>query len=348
MGELIPHSRPSLGPQEAAEVQRVVLSGLIAQGAEVEQLEQEIGIGLRVPYVSAVAHGTGALHLALLGMGAMAGKEVILPSYSCASLLNAVVYTGATPVLVDCLTQVPDIDLGEVSARMSEKTAAVIVPHLFGRVVDLSAFVRPGLLLEDGTHSLGADCVGQVGAACAYSFYATKMLAGGEGGAVTTATKKIHATVQDSRSYDQRPHWKLRFNYKMTDLSAAMLRVQFTQLAVFLQRRRALAAFYRQALDKVDGVVLPPVQKGEVCYRFVVRLPGRSLERVQRALLELGVSSARPVWRTLHQCLKLSARSFPNSQRWWRETLSIPIYPALSDLQAERVAECLRIATLRN
>ena len=115
----IPHSRPLLGVEEAAEAQRVVLSGMLAQGPEVAALESELAIATRLTRVAALAHGTGALHLGLLALGAGPGKEIILPSYSCVSLLNAVAYTGATPVLVDCCQDVPDIDVGSVLASQT-------------------------------------------------------------------------------------------------------------------------------------------------------------------------------------------------------------------------------------
>jgi perosamine synthetase len=339
---LIPHSRPFLGHEEAAEVQRVVLSGMIAQGAEVEHLERELAERFECPLACCVAHGTGALHLSLLGLGAGPGKQVVLPSYSCASLLNAVVYTGAEPVLVDSLADVPDVDLSKIA--VGPDTVAIVVPHLFGRTVPLQSFTHRKLVVEDATHAVGAGMVGQFGAACVYSFYATKMLAGGEGGVITTAAPKLDRLVRDLRSYDQRPDWKLRFNYKMTDMGAALLRVQLRRLSGFLERRAALARFYRDTLADVPGLILPQAQTDEVNYRFVLRFPDRAIDRVQQSIGELGVATVRPVWKTLHQCLKESGRLYPNAQRWWRESLSIPLYPALSDGEAERVVAAVRAA----
>jgi perosamine synthetase len=338
----IPHSRPLLGAEEVAEVQRVVASGMLAQGPEVEAFEQELASALGGGAVSAVAHGTGALHLSLLALGAGPGKNVILPSYSCVSLLNSIVYTGATPIAVDCVEDAPDVDLEQVASHLSPDTVALVVPHLFGRVVDLRSIASHVPVLEDATHAVGASRAGSVGKACVYSFYATKMLAGGEGGAVTSRLGRVHQVVRDRRSYDYRTDWIPRFNYKMTDVSAALLRVQLRRLPTFLARRRELAVFYRAGLRGLDGVLLPAAQSGEVHYRFVLRIRRRSREKVELALRELGIGVARPVWRTIHHCLKQPARDFPRSQRWWREALSIPLYPALSDAQAERVVDGLR------
>ncbi|CAN0350012.1 unnamed protein product, partial [Phaeothamnion confervicola] len=280
----IPHSRPMLGAEEAEEAHRVVLSGMLAQGPEVAGFEQEMARVVGLPQVAALAHGTGALHLALLSLGAAPRTEVILPSYSCVSLLNAVAYTGATPVLVDCLEDAPDIDVSEVLDKRTEATRAVVVPHMFGRAVDLKPLLGKVPVLEDGTHGIGNPRVGQTGAACAYSFYATKMLAGGEGGALATRSSDLDGFARDHRSYDFCPRWMPRYNYKMTDLAAAILRVQLRRLPAFLQRRAQLAAQYRDALADIPDLILPAPQPGEIHYRFVVRLPGRSLENVVAGL----------------------------------------------------------------
>ena len=338
----IPHSRPLLGVEEAAEAQRVVLSGMLAQGPEVAALESELAIATRLTRVAALAHGTGALHLGLLALGARPGKEIILPSYSCVSLLNAVAYTGATPVLVDCCQDVPDIDVGSALASQTDATCAVVVPHLFGRAVALKPLKGVIPILEDGTHGIGNAAVGQIGVACAYSFYATKMLAGGEGGALATRSRKIEAFARAHRSYDFCPHWVPRYNYKMTDLAAALLRVQLGRLPAFLARRHQLAVFYRRSLEGIPGLILPVPQKGEIHYRFVVRIPGKPLDEVVAALREFHVGANRPVFQPLHQALRVSAKRYPNSQMWWREALSIPLYPALTDDDASRVVAALR------
>lgn len=343
----IPHSRPLLGTEEADEAHRVVLSGMLAQGPEVAALEQEMTSVTRLPYVAALAHGTGALHLALLALGAAPGKEVILPSYSCVSLLNAVAYTGATPVLIDCLREVPDIDVCQVLEMKSDATCAVVVPHMFGRAVALKPLQGEVPILEDGTHGIGNPLVGQTGVACAYSFYATKMLAGGEGGALATRAPDLDSYARDHRSYDFCPQWTPRYNYKMTDIAAAILRVQLRRLPAYLRRRAQLAAQYREALAGVSGLVLPVEQPDEIHYRFVVRLPDRPLEKVVAGLREHGVGANIPVFQPLHDALQLPAGRYPNSQAWWREALSLPLYPALTDADAGRVLDAVKLVLAR-
>ncbi len=337
MNDSIPHSRPLLGNEEAEAARRVILSGMLAEGPEVAAFERELAAWLGWGRAAAVAHGTAALHLALLGVGAAPGRSVILPSYCCVSVLNSVHYTGATPILVDCLPDQPDVDFELVRRALREDTVAVVVPHLFGRVVRVKEL--PVAIVEDATQSLGGQGVGRVGVATVYSFYATKMLAGGEGGAVVSRKMALDRLVRERRSYDGKPDWEQRYNYKLTDLAAALLRVQLTRLDGFLKRRAELAAFYRAELAGLD-LVLPSEQS--VWYRFVIEVKRGSYESAEKALHELGVGARPPVFRPIHHYLGLPARDFPHSQRRWRRSLSVPLYPSLTQPEAERVVACLK------
>lgn len=335
----IPHSRPLLGEEEEAAALRVLRSGRLAQGPEVEALEAEAAAALGTRHAVALAHGTAALHLALLGLGAGPGRTVLVPSYGCTSLLNAVALTGASPVLVDCAPGSTDMDLEDARARLRPDTAAVLVPHLFGRPLDVRELERHAAVLTDGTHApgarLGSRSAARQGRACAFSFYATKMLAAGEGGLLATDASSLARLARDLRSYDERPDYRLRFNYKMTEVSAAVLRVQLRRLPEFLARRRALAALYRAELAGV--LELPAPLPGEVPYRFTARVPARRLPSLLRRLREQGVGAARPVFRPLHRYLGLPAGDHPWAEEAWRRTLSLPLHPSMSDGDAERV-----------
>lgn len=299
----LPHSRPSLGPEELHGVWRVLQSGHLAQGPEVAAFERELGERLGATAV-AVSTGTAALHLGLLALEA---RRVALPSYSCVSLLNAVVMAGAEPILQDCLR--PD----RPEANYDAPADVYLVPHMFGRLSPLPE----GTVLEDATHAVGVAGVGR-GALTACSFYATKMLAAGEGGALLGRRRKLLAEARDLRSYDERPDWRLRYNYKMTDLSAAILRAQLARLDRFLERRAQIAAYYRRELSPLLECL------EDTTYRFVVLHP--------RALPH----SRRPVYRPLHRYL--GKRGFPHTEKFWRNARSLPFYPDLTDSQVERVA----------
>jgi len=199
-------------------------------------------------------------------------------------------------------------------------------------------------VLTDGTHAVGASVAGhpaaRQGQACAFSFYATKMLAAGEGGLLATDRAAVARLARDLRTYDERPDWRLRFNYKMTEVAAALLRVQFRRLPEFLARRQTLVDRYRSELGAV--VDLPASVPGEVPYRFILRVPARRMAGLVQALRDRGVGAARPVFRPLHRYLGLSARLFPRTERTWKQTLSIPLYPSLTDQEQERVILAIR------
>ena len=351
MSRAIPHSRPLLGEEEEQAALRVLRSGQLAQGPEVAALETEARAFLGTRHAVALAHGTAALHLGLVALGARPGTTVLVPSYGCTSLANAVHLCGATPLLVDCAPDLPDMDLEAALARVRPDTVAALVPQLFGRPPGqggrppaLQALEEAVPVLSDGTHAVGATAgrrpAARMGRACAFSFYATKMLAGGEGGLLVTDRTGIANLARDLRSYDERPDWRPRFNYKMTEVAAAVLRVQFRRLPEFLARRRELAARYRAELGGI--LELPPPVPGEVPYRFAGRVPARRLEPLIRALRDRGIGAARPVFRPLHRYFGLPAREFPEAEKTWRTTLSLPLYPALTDEEAERVIRAVR------
>lgn len=340
----IPHSRPLLGPEEAQAAAAVVRSGMLAQGPEVEALEREAARVLGTRHCVALAHGTAALHLGLVALGAGPGRTVLLPSYGCTSLLNAVLQSRAQPLLVDCVPGLPDMDLQDARAKVRPDTAVALVPHLFGRPLEVRPLEERVAVLTDGTHAPGATVgrspAARQGRACAFSFYATKMLAAGEGGLLATSRADVARLARNLRSYDQRPDWRLRFNYKMTEVSAALLRIQFRRLGSFLEERQALARRYRAELG--DLLELPPEVPGQVHYRFLARVPSRRLPGLLRALREKGVGAARPVFRPLHRYLGIPARDLPHAEEAWRRTLSLPLYPGLSSQEADHVIQAVR------
>lgn len=346
MSVAIPHSRPLLGREEEAAALRVLRSGRLAQGPEVEALETEAAAALGTRHCVAVAHGTAALHLGLLALGSRPGSTVLLPSYACTSLLNAVLLTGAEPVLVDCAPGSADMDLQDAASRLRPDTVAALVPHLFGRPLDVRSLERHVPVLTDGTHAPGATVRGRPaarqGQACAYSFYATKMLAAGEGGLLATDLAAVARLARDLRSYDERPVYRLRFNYKMTDVAAAVLRVQLARLPEFLQRRRAIAEVYRRELGHL--LQAPDPTAGEVPYRFTGRVPARRLPALLGALRREGVGAARPVFRPLHRYLDRSPRDYPHAERAWRQIVSLPLHPSMTDAEVEQVVRAVQRA----
>ena len=339
---MIPHSRPLLGEPEAAAAARVIRTGQVAQGPEVEALEAELSDRLGVRHVVAVNSGTAALHLSLLGLGIGAGDEVAIPTYVCAALLHAVQHAGAHPLLVDADPRTFSLSVPDLMSRKTARLRAVILPHLFGHAADLESALEAGVpVVEDCAMSLGASrgprTLGSFGSVSAFSFYATKMICSGEGGAVATNDDGLAAGVRDLRDYDGRDDARARFNFKLTDVQAAIARVQLGRLDEFISRRRHLAQRYAQRLAS-SGAQLPRFGEGDVPFRFVVRHPFGADDLIPRFEAE-GVVARRPVHRPLHVLRGEDEGAYPEADRLHASAISLPLYPALSDSEADRILQ---------
>jgi len=342
----IPHSRPTLGPEEEAAVRRVLSSGQLAADREVRGFEEEVAQFLGLPGGVATSSGTAALHVALAGLGVGPGHEVLVPAYVCTAVLHAVRATGARPVPVDVC---PDgnLDPQAARARMTPRTRAVVVAHAFGTPADLDAVLNLGIpVVEDVAQALGARYrnrpVGSFGHVTVCSFYATKLItSGGEGGMVLAQDRTLLERARRMCTSDSRGR-AVRFNYRMSDLQAAVGRVQLGRLPDFLAARRRLAALYDRLLggSGLERLPLPRDGREPVPYRYVVQHPaaGRLLRRLR---LE-GVEAKRPVRQPLHRALGVPG--FPEADRLHATAVSLPIYPSLSEEQAREVAALARAA----
>jgi len=337
---LIPHSRPSLGKEEIKKVTEVITSGEIAQGKLVKKFEEKITQFVGIKGGVATSSGTAALHLALLSLGIKRGDEVILPSYLCTAPLNAINYVGAKPILCDINDYNYNISFADAKIRITKKTKAIVVPHLFGFPAEIDRFLTLGIpIIEDCAQIIGArykgKMVGSFGTISIFSFYATKMLTCGEGGMLLSNSEKILSVARDLRDYDEKENYLIRYNYKMTDLQAALGLVQLDKLSFFIRRRKEIAKKYTLAFQKCN-FELPYGQDEQepVFYRYVVKTKG-NLEKYLVLLNREGIICRRPIYKPLHQYLRLS--DFPNTKKAWNTALSIPIYPSLSDSEIRKI-----------
>lgn len=332
--QLIAHSRPTLGPEEERAAVRVIRSGMLGGGDEVARFERELEKAVGRGRATAVHTGSAALHLALLGLGVGGGDRVVLPTYTCAAVLNAVHYTGAEPVLADVLPETCNLDPDDVKRRLRAGTKAIIAPHMMGRPAPIRELRALGVpVVEDCAMALGAE-VGREGELAVYSFYATKMMATGHGGAVLARDRSIVRRIADLVDYDNREDYKVRHNYRMSALAAALGRAQLAKVADFVKRRRRIADYYYGTLELGEP---PP---GHVFYRFVLRTG--PVERFVRVMASRGIDCKRPVYRPLHRYLGASSGEYPGAEELHRNWCSIPLYPSLRREEMERVALAVR------
>ena len=251
----IPHNKPTLGKEEEQAAIRVIRSGWLAQGKEVELFENEFCdfLGLPEGQAVALASGTAALYLALRVLAGK-GKRVALPVYGCSSLRHATALAGGREILIDTGPDSPNI---ETSLLKEGNVDLAIIPHMFGIPADISNL--KGIdVVEDCAQALGATIggipVGLFGSLGIYSFYATKLMtSGGQGGMVVSKDKALIAAIRDYREFDQRRDHKERFNLQMTDLQAAIGREQLQKLPNFIIRRADIFKKYQDAgLDLLD------------------------------------------------------------------------------------------------
>jgi dTDP-4-amino-4,6-dideoxygalactose transaminase len=270
---------------------------------------------------------------------------VIVPTYACDALHHAVVRAGARPVPADVDPRTHALALDDVRRRLGPRTRAVVLVHAFGRAVDPGPFAALGVpLIEDCAQALGAVVCGRAagagGAAAVCSFYATKLITTGEGGLVGGAPAVVER-VRRGREYDEQPLLEPRANAKLTDVQAALGRSQLGRLDSFVARRRAIAARYRAGLAGAACALPEDAGAAHVYHRFVVEV-ARPLDAVIGALAARGVTARRPVFRPLHHAA--GGGRYPEADRLWERSLSLPCYPSLTDGEVDVVVTALREA----
>jgi len=317
----IPHSATTLGIEESDAAARVIESGNVSQGVEVEAFEDECATFVGRRYGVAVNSGTAALQLSLRVLGIGAGARVAQPSYACAALITATHQQGAESVLCDAAEDY-NVDADHVPSDCD----AVIAVHLFGATASLPAHSK---VIEDIAQSFGGK-TGCGGVVSITSFYATKLMTTGEGGMLFTDDEALANEARDLRDYDNRDDYRPRYAFKMTDIQAAIGRVQLETLPEFLVQRQSIAARYHEAF--AGSPLELPRQDDHVFFRYVVALDQRDAfaTHMQRS----GIDAKRPVYRPAHHYLGADC---PGAERAHRRCVSLPIYPGLGTGDVDRV-----------
>lgn len=336
----IPHSKPTIGKEEIRAVNSVLRSSYLSSGALTKKLEEEFARFIGMPFAVATNSGTSALHLALLGLKIGPDDEVIIPSYVCTAVLNAVHYVGAIPKIADINSD--DFNIRAICAKrlISRRTKAIIVPHMFGLAADMDALLKLGIpIIEDCALSLGSTYkgrkIGSFGKISVFSFYATKMMTTAEGGMLLVKDHAIHAVISDLKDYDHKERYRVRYNYKMSDYAAALGLVQLGKLETFISRRQKIAKRYNIALNDLNMRLPYPTDfKAHTYFRYVIRTDNDAVILIKR-LNKFGIEAKRPLFRPLHHYLALNKKSYPITEEVYRTAVSLPIYPDLKDNQIQ-------------
>jgi perosamine synthetase len=387
--DFIPVARPHLGEEEVSAAGRAILSGWVTQGPEVAAFEKEFAAYVGAPHACAVSSGTTALHLALLAAGVRPGDEVITVSHSYIATANSIRYCGARPVFVDIEPQTFNMDPHKVEAAVSEHTRAILCVHQMGLPCHLKSILEIAhthnlRVVEDAACAIGSEIlwgarwekIGKPHAdvAC-FSFHPRKLLTTGDGGMLTTANAKMDQKFRLWRQHGMsvpdtvrhtspkvvfESYPELGFNYRMTDIQAAVGREQLKRLPEAISHRRELATRYRRLLSDVPGLIVPsePEWARTNWQSYCVRLPeGVGQQEVMQQLLDKDIATRRGImcshlepaysdpstWR----CAQVECKSggkCPNlaeSERAQRESIILPLFDEITEAQQTRVAQSL-------
>jgi perosamine synthetase len=367
--EPIPLARPDVGPREQELVGEVLRSGRLALGPMLDRFEQDFARWLGVPSAVAVSSGTAALHLGVRAQGWVAGDEVVTSPLSFVASANSLLFENVKPVFCDIDPRTLNISAQAAAAACGPRTAGLLPVHIFGypaAMPQLEALAKArGLgIVEDACEALGAvDAdgvrIGVRGHPAAFGFYANKQLVTGEGGMLTTRDEGVVEQARSERNQgrgsdmDWLSHDRLGFNYRMSDVTAALGVAQVERLDTLLAERARVAGLYRERLSAIEGVVLPCEDAGaerRSWFVYVVQVPdGVDRDGVIARLGEMGIASKaylpvihlQPFYR---ERFGYRGGEFPVAEAVAARSLALPFFTAMGESEVERVAAGLESA----
>lgn len=350
---MIPISKPFIGEAEKAAVLEVLESGMLAQGPRTAKLEEKWAAACGVKFAIATSSGTTALHIALLAHGIGPGAEVITTPFTFVASVNTILYVGARPVFVDIEAETFNINPDLIEAAITPATAAIMPVHLYGYPCDMDPILaiaaRHNLaVIEDAAQAIGADYrgkrVGGFGTGC-FSLYATKNVMSGEGGMITTDDETLARQCRLLRNHGMERryyHDILGYNFRMTDLHAAIGLAQIARLEEFTAARRANAEYLTHG---IESVVTPAVRPGygHVWHQYTVRMDGgrdrdAAVKQLNAAGVGAGIFYPVPANRQRHLVeMGLGDADLPVAERLAQEVISLPVHPQLSQADLETI-----------
>ncbi|ADP77842.1 DegT/DnrJ/EryC1/StrS aminotransferase [Methanothermus fervidus DSM 2088] len=351
---MIPISKPMIGDEEINEVINVLKSGQIAQGPMVEKFEKKFAKYVGTKYAVATSSGTTALHLSLLAIGINKGDEVITTPFTFSATSNSILYVGAKPVFVDIDLRTYNIDPNKIEEAITDKTKAIIPVHLYGHPADMDPILEIAeeyslYVIEDAAQAHGAiykgSKVGTFGDAACFSFYPTKNITTGEGGMVTTNNKKLAEKIKILRNHGEVERYNqimLGYNFRMTDVEAAIGIHQLKKLDKFNEIRIKNAKYLTEHLEKLD--IITPEEVGNVkhvYHQYTIRVPKRDrwVKCFEKEGINVGIYYPRPVYKQeFYRKMGYKCKCV-NAEKASKEVLSLPVHPALTENDLDKIVE---------
>lgn len=349
---MIPISKPYLGDAEKQAVMEVLDSGMLASGPRTVKFEERFAQECGTKHAIATSNGTTALHIALLANGIGPGDEVITTPFTFIASVNSILFTGAKPVMVDIDPATFNLNPALVEAAITPRTKAILPVHLYGYICDMDALQaiadKHGLkIIEDACQAVGAAYNGKKAGSFgmgAFSLYATKNIMSGEGGMITTNDDALARKCKMIRNHGMERryyHDMLGFNFRMTDLCAAIGLAQMDRLADFTAKRRVNADYFNA---NITSVVTPKVKAGyeHVWHQYTIRVDkGRNRDAAVKQLTEAGVGTGifYPVPAHQQGYVKelLGDIKLPVAEQLAQEVISLPVHPMLSQADREKI-----------
>lgn len=360
MNEIVPMSSPDLNEEDTKAVAEVLRSGRLALGPKAEELERGIADYVGTKYAIAVSSGTAALHLIVRALGLGPGDEVLVPSFTFAASVNALLYEGCVPVFVEIEPETMNIDPKDMERKITSRTRGILAVDIFGHPAEWDAIVHIAMkhdlrVIDDSCEALGAEYkgtkIGQFGDAAAFSFYPNKQMTLGEGGVVVTNNDQTAGLTRSMRNQGRGEmgswldHERLGYNYRLPEMSAALGVSQLKRLEKFLAKRERVANMYTQRLQGLDWV-RPPVVRTYIrmswCLYVVTLAEGLDRDPVMQAMEAQGIPTRgyfspvhlQPYIREGFGCYE---GQLPVTEALARRTLALPFFNDLTETQVEKV-----------
>ena len=358
----VPIAKPIIGDEEIENVVEVLKSGMIAQGPKVEEFEQKFANWVGAEYGIAVNSGTAALHTAMLACGIGEGDEVITTPFTFIASGNSILYAKAKPVFVDIDLKTYTINPDLIEDKITENTKAILPVHLYGQSANMDKISeiaeKYGLIvIEDAAQAHGATCsgkkVGSMGDMACFSFYPTKNMTTSEGGIITTDDEELAESAKIFRAHGasiRYHHDTIGYNYRMTDISAAIGLAQLNKIDEFNEKRIKNAAYLNEGLSQVDGITTPycAYDSKHVYHQYTIRVE-KSRDEWIRIINENGVGCGIHYPITLYNQPIYKKLGFdgkcPNAELAAQNVISLPVHPSLTQNDLDLVISAVKKAS---